>query len=84
MESVASTIIMRRVAEAAVPKETSRGRIKKITKEEEASSDLDGDNIYLNETAQHLHRATNDKVWCKSTHCTNPNWSQRRFRRTRE
>ena len=83
MESVASTIIMRRVAEP-VPKETRRGRIKKITKDEETSSDLDDDNIYLNETAQHLHRGTNDKVRCKSTHCTNPNWKHRRFRRTRE
>ena len=53
-------------------------------KEEETSSDLDDDYIYLNETTQHQPRATNYKVWCKSTHCTNQNCRHRRFRRTRE
>ena len=38
-------------------KETKRGRIKKMTEAEETSSDSDDDYIYLQETAQHLHRA---------------------------
>ena len=37
-------------------KETKRGRIKKTTEAEETSSDSDDDYIYLQETAQHLHR----------------------------
>ncbi|PFX12490.1 Transposon Ty3-G Gag-Pol polyprotein [Stylophora pistillata] len=36
--------------------ETKRGRIKKTTETEETSSDSDADYIYLQETAQHLHR----------------------------
>jgi len=37
-------------------KETKRGRIKKTTEAEETSSASDDDYIYLQETAQHLHR----------------------------
>ena len=37
-------------------KETKRERIKKTTEAEETSSDSDDDYIYLQETAQHLHR----------------------------
>ena len=37
-------------------KDTKRGRIKKTTEAEETSSDSDDDYIYLQETAQHLHR----------------------------
>ena len=37
-------------------KETKRGRIKKTTEAEQTSSDSDDDYIYLQETAQHLHR----------------------------
>ena len=37
-------------------KKTKRERIKKITEDEETSSDSDDDCIYLQETAQHLHR----------------------------
>lgn len=37
-------------------KETRRGRIKKTTEAEESSSESDDDYIYLQETAQHLHR----------------------------
>ena len=38
------------------PTETKRGRIKKTTEAEETSSGSDDDYIYLQETAQHLHR----------------------------
>ena len=37
-------------------KETKRERIKKTAEAEETSSDPDDDYIYLQETAQHLHR----------------------------
>ena len=37
-------------------KETKRERVKKTTEAEETSSDSDDDYIYLQETAQHLHR----------------------------
>ena len=37
-------------------KETKRERIRKTTEDEETSSDSDDDYIYLQETAQHLHR----------------------------
>ena len=51
---------MRHVAEP-VPKpesskETKREQVKKTTEAEETSSDSDDDYIYLQETAQHLHR----------------------------
>ena len=38
-------------------KETKRERVKKTTEAEETSSDSDDDYIYLQQTAQHLHRA---------------------------
>ena len=38
------------------PKESKRGRTKKTTQAEETSSNSDDEYIYLQETAQHLHR----------------------------
>ena len=40
----------------STPKESKRGRIKKTTETEETSSDSDDEYIYLQETAQNLHR----------------------------